>query len=256
MKVASCTCLAVATAVMLLSGCGGSKSGAPVRAIFVLFDISRSTDSTVVRQRYFDDFVSVVQSCKGGEVIMGDIITENTLASASFPINQTFPEDDPITTNEMLFRRAMKKACSSLCANAHNIILKSPPASRTDLMNSFELADKILNGGNNRGSKSKILVVFSDMVEQSPHYDFASVRLDQKRIKAIIEAERASGRLPDLHGVRVWVAGATATPHHGLDSSKINSIQNFWVAYFKACGADFSKYRYSQRLINFNPPRG
>jgi hypothetical protein len=89
------------------------------------------------------------------------------------------------------------------------------------------------------------------MVEQSGHYNFASERLDEKRIKGIIRTERLAGRLPDLHGVRVWVAGATATPQHGLDSAKIYGIQNFWLAYFKACGADFSKDRYAQTLINF-----
>ena len=100
---------------------------------------------------------------------------------------------------------------------------------------------------------SKRLVMFSDMIEQTDRYDF-SKRLTPERMTEIIEAERSGGRLPHLKGVKVWVAGATAQPKEGVHPDNIFAIQNFWLQYFKATGADLTKDRYAATLLNWTPP--
>ena len=60
-------------------------------------------------------------------------------------------------------------------------------------------------------------------------------------------AERKSGRIPDLKGVQVWVAGAGgSTPEQYL------RIQDFWIRYFQAAGADLRVNRYGAGLMDFS----
>lgn len=124
----------------------------------------------------------------------------------------------------------------------------------TDLMNAFQLAEKVFNGESVRGASEKILVIFSDMIEQTRRHDFSSENLTEARISQILDIERKAGRLPELRGVKVWVAGATAAGSgSGLPPEKIQRIQQFWLRYFKACSADLTKERYASTLLNFDP---
>ena len=59
--------------------------------------------------------------------------------------------------------------------------------------------------------------------------------------------KRKKGRLPDLAGVKIYITGATAgTP------DKFFAVQNFWLMYFKECGASLSKENYGATLLNFD----
>jgi hypothetical protein len=247
---------------VLLAGCSSTsaKAAEPDKLIFFLFDISGSTDTPVIRQRYYDCVSKVVDSLQGGEVIMGDIITENSMATASYPINTTFPARTPDTT-DLMQTEANNKAKEQVLGQAKKLLLapdsqpksSGPSASASDIMNSLQLADKVFNGGTVPRATSKRLVMFSDMIEQTSRYDF-SQPLPDDRVEEIIKAERSARRLPNLKGVRVWVAGATAKPKDGVSPDSIFAIQHFWLQYFKAAGADLSKDRFAATLLNWTPP--
>lgn len=235
------------------AGCAKSQP-APTVAIFCLFDISGSTSARPVREAYFQDFKKILGGLWGGEAIKGDVITENSLARSSIPLDVSFPvkrwSDNPIT-----FQEKLQQATAEAEKVARKLILETAPAAATDLMNAFQLADKMFNGEQWRAARTKVLVVFSDMVEQSQRYNFSALKLDASEVQHIIEAERTAGRLPNLNGVKTWVAGATANPSQGLHPDKIYAIQNFWLEYFKAAGADLTRERYGPKLINFSLPR-
>lgn len=240
----------------LMTGCSAPRGGkAPSCAIFVLFDISGSTADPKIRQRYFDDFQKILAEVRGDELLMGDVITENTLATLSYPINESFPAYDRFVDNPLTHKRKMQKAIEIAKEKAKKLILGHPPAPRTDLLNAFQAADKVFNGERCKASPHKILVVFSDMIEQSRHYDFTREKLTQNRIQEIINTLKKDNQLPNLKGVKVWVAGATAAVKGGLSPQKIYEIENFWLRYFEACGADLTKDRYSTTLINFELPK-
>lgn len=234
-------------------------------AIMVLFDVSGSTSAKAIRQRYYDDLHDKVLYAPGGarkiqsrfvggEIILGDVITDNSLATASFPVDKAFPVYNQWETNPMDHEIVIKDATEQVCKAAHRLIFQSNPGKRTDLMNAFQLVDKMLNGERCGSAQHKVLIVFSDMIEQSQRYDFLSERLTRRRCDQIIQRERKAGYLPNLHGVRVWVAGATASTRGGVDPRKIHDIQEFWITYFKACGADLASDRYAATLINFELP--
>jgi len=233
-------------------------------ALFALFDISGSTSAPAIRRRYFEQFAgkestpkertasdrSVLGQMKGGEMVMGDVITENTQATASFPINVSLPGRG-VLDNPMVHVESLEKARAGVRSQAMQLLLAGKPAPHTDLMNAFQLAEKVLTGDECAAAKVKVLLIFSDMVEQSDRYNFCSEQLTPKRTNEIIAKERADGRLPDLKGVRAWVAGATAATSGGLSAGRIYQIQSFWLAYFKACGADLPKNHYAASLVNF-----
>ena len=238
-----------------MMGCSAVKGRqTPSCVIFVLFDISGSTAIPKIRQRYFNDFQKILTALRGGELLIGDVITENTMATLSLPINESFPAYNPLAHNPLTHKREMEKAIKIAQEKAKKLLLESPPAPRTDLLNAFQAADKVFNGERCKAVPHKILVVFSDMIEQSSRYDFARENLTEKRIQEIIQTLKKQKQLPNLQGVKVWVAGATAAVKGGLNPKKIYQIQDFWLAYFAACGADLTKERYSTTLLNFELP--
>ena len=185
---------------------------------------------------------------------MADVITENTLVTLSLPINETFPAYNPLVDNPLTHKRKMEKAVKIAEGKAKKLLFERPPAPRTDLLNAFQAADKVFNGERCKAVPHKILVVFSDMIEQSSRYDFTRENLAEKRIQEIIQTLKRQKQLPNLQGVKVWVAGATAAVKGGLNPKKIYQIEDFWLTYFAACGADLTKERYFTTLINFELP--
>ena len=245
----------IASLGWLMIGCSTQKDvKASSCVIFVMFDISGSTADPRIRQQYFDDFQKILAEMRGGEVLIGDLITENTLATLRFRIDVSFPAYDALKENRYTHKRKMQKAVDSAKKMVEKLIFEYPPAPETDLLNAFQAADKVFNGEKYKSSTHKILVVFSDMIE-TKRYNFLKEELTQDRIREIINTLRKKNELPNLKGVKVWVAGATAAVRGGLSLQKIYQIENFWLRYFEECGADLTKERYSVTLINFELPK-
>lgn len=263
----------------LLPGCGKP----PQTALFVLFDLSGSTSSPVIRQRYYREFVEEViglppsspapngatpstaptatlkltpvdNRFQDGVIVEGDIISANSLATGSIPLKGNVPPYNGFKDNPLKYQSQTAKAYSSLKSQAKELILQHAPESHSDLMNAFQLAAKMFQSDTCKSAPHKVLVVFSDMLEQTSQYDFSVENLTSRRIQAMIQQERDSGRLPDLNGVQVWVSGATAAEKGGVSPKQIYQVQDFWLAYFQACGADMTKAHYGPSLVNFQLP--
>lgn len=97
-----------------------------------------------------------------------------------------------------------------------------------------------------------ILIVFSDMIEESEGLNFARGTLSVSRAREMVDADRRSGRLPDLTGTRVWVSGAGAGSYaRTLSSAQLLGIRAFWLEYFKAAGAELPAERYLPTFAGF-----
>ena len=84
------------------------------------------------------------------------------------------------------------------------------------------------------------------MIEQSGPYDFEKDNLTGRRITEIIDQQRAAG-LPDLKGVIVYIAGARAAI-----PSQFLKIRNFWIRYFRACGAVMEPDNYGRAFMGIS----
>jgi hypothetical protein len=217
--------------------------------VYVLFDVSGSTDSAAVRQHYSGDLSIITRFLsQDGGTVRGDVVSSQALNTSTVPIDVTFPVYDRVFSTENKHTKDIQAASGLLQQQTESLLSGSPASSQTALMAAMEVAAKILNGGQLRNAKRKCLVIFSDMVEESPRYNFQRGVLNDSRTKEIIDSERAGGRLPDLRGVKVWKTGASAV---GLSDDRSRALQRFWVDYFKAAGADLAPDRYGSTLLNF-----
>ena len=241
--------------VALLASCakvsGKEKPSGPRVCVMALFDLSASTKGQAIRGRYLDEYGAVLKDCQGGEALVADAITDNPLAEGSFPIDQVLPSYDPLKVNEMDFQGALKRSRQGVEDEAHEFVLKGTPTQHTDILNALLLAEKIFNGDRFGKAPNKVLILFSDMRQDSADYNFDRLNLTPSLTQKILAQLKSKGQLPNLAGVKVWVAGAGVSEGTPLPANKILAIQHFWLAYFKACGADLTSERYAPALINF-----
>jgi hypothetical protein len=218
----------------------------------VLFDASISTNDKTVREHYFEDFKKMLGRLHGGTQLEGDVITANSMATATFPLNNTIGGFDQFEENQLTYKEKMDTTNKDIIAAAQKII-DSAYSQRTDLMNAFQLAGKVFNEDRFISVKDKVLVIFSDMIEDSGNYSFDHDDLTTQRISSIIKEEEVEGRMPNLAGVKVYVVGATANSgsQQQIKPAQIYAIEKFWIKYFSACGAQLTDSRYATRLLNF-----
>jgi hypothetical protein len=113
----------------------------------------------------------------------------------------------------------------------------------TEILDSLNIADTIFHDEKER---QKILVILSDMIQDSKDYKFDKDKITDEYINHIIRSRQKNKLVPNLNGVKLYVAGASAA-----DSDKFRAIQTFWARYFAESGADYSPHRYGHSLINF-----
>jgi hypothetical protein len=234
-----------ATLALFASGCGGKS--AQTHVTVVLFHVTGSTYKGNVRGQYLTDFAKILRGPASGGVLVGDVIDDNPLAHSSYPINASFDRFNPMGENKLDYERRIRQQRDEVMKAAEALVRK-PPSGRLghNIIDSMQLAESAFATFH---GDHELLVVFSDMIEQSKRYDFTGENLTAARIDQIINQERSAGRVPDLRGVDVCVVGAGASPTGGLATERLLAIRQFWLAYFQATGAHLPKERYSSALL-------
>jgi hypothetical protein len=240
--------------LITLSVCGKTPPPAG-KVVCVLVDRSSSTEDQGVRQRYIEGFQRVVGRLDSGDVIVADAITDNPLAQSSFPVNDEFKPFQPSSDNELIVKKERENHQKEIqvvrervLANAQGLF-SSAPSNQTKILDAMRLAERVISAYQR---PKRVLVIFSDMIEESERYNFKRERLTDEVIARIINEEKQAKRLPDLAGVRVYVIGAGASGNQPSSSEQYTEIENFWSQYFKAAGADLSKDRYGATLLKFD----
>ncbi len=240
--------------ILSLLGCNGKDipEKQPSKVVCVLFDLSETTNTPEIRKTYLDKFRIVLNRMHPGDVIEAALITEKSLSELELSIECEFPVIESKAETE-LFKKAakiqsdsmLKIKIDSLLIVADSVLFKPKrKILRTEILSSLQVAERVFKSFK---QPRKVLVIFSDMIEDSRSYNFEHENLTENRIKNIIKNEKGKSILPDLKGVKVYVAGASHT-----NTEKYNRIKNFWFEYFKATGAKIESQNYGAALINFN----
>lgn len=231
--------------VLIAAACGGKS--ASTRVTVVLFDLSGSTNAEPIRQQYTRDFAKVLDAVTAGGIIAADIIDDNPLAHSAYPINESFDRYDPLKENKLDYERRIRQKRDAVIKEVEAIVRRPQSGRRgSNVLDGLQLAERVFLTFQ---GEQKLLVIFSDMIEQSRSYDFSADNLTAGRISQIIARERSAQRLPDLRGVEVCVVGAGAARSGGLSSEKLLALREFWFQYFKAAGASLPKERYGSALL-------
>jgi hypothetical protein len=214
-----------------------------------LFDRSISADQPGTKDRYLADFGKVVADLQPGDTVVADAITENPTATMRFPVNVALPSYDPLQGNPLIYKRDMQAAKRTLVEQVGQLVRETPATKKTAILDALYVARKVLQSESGKKAARRVIIVFSDMVEDSARANFEHDSLSAGRIKTLLAIEEKNNRLPDLKGVEVWVAGAT--PDRSMGEARIRSIEVFWEAYFSRCGASLAPERYGPALLNF-----
>lgn len=237
--------------VIISFGCDKERPEKTSKVVMVLFDLSETTNKPEIRKNYTESFKLVLQSIREGDAIIAGLITENSFAQQKLPINFELPDFDYNTDNTLLLRKYKNITDSIINLKIDSLWLivdslltwQGYKVLKTDILGAIGFSYNVIKKYN---QPRKILVILSDMREDSRNYNFDNEVLDEKRIKAIIEQEKKRKNLPDLSGLKIYIAGANAT-----NQTKYNEIKNFWIEYFKETGASLEPHRYGSLLLKF-----
>lgn len=242
-------------ATLLFIGCGdsGKVPAEAGKAVCVLFDLSGTTNKPEIRGAYVDHFKAIVDRVSHGDAISVALITEFSAGELRLLFQHEFPAFDPgsdktelqLKAYESTLKEGMQKVKDSLFTIAQATLTDTARRiMRTDIMTSLQVAERVFK---NSHQPRKVLVILSDMIEDSEAYNFERESLPNKRIEEIIARERTRKRLPDLSNVKVYVAGASAKT-----AARFERIRAFWLEYFKSCGASVLPENYGAAMIHFD----
>ena len=211
------------------------------RLIIILVDMSGSADEarrTVCKEA----FEKIYKNLRHG-----DRVVVGTIASQSYiDFKPAVDEEIPVKTiwdNRLQFERNLTHSKEKIRKEVNRLLSQKGGYLLTEILDSLNIADAIFHDEKER---QKILVILSDMIQDSKEYKFDKDKIKDEYIHKIIRHRRENNFMPRLTGVKVYVAGASAA-----DSNTFRAIQTFWTRYFAETGADFSPYRYGHSLINF-----
>lgn len=211
------------------------------KTVLVLLDLSGSTKGDL-RQEYLNHFEKkILPSMKLGDHLSVDRILEQSLSRSTMPVDIEFPASS-IFDNKLKLEKKAKDARQDALKKVKEL-LESEGTKQTDILSSLDIAKKVFD---NYPKEKKILVIMSDMIEETQHLNLRTNPHNARQTEAFIARQKAENRLPDLSGVTVYVVGATAR-----SQELYYKIQSFWMRYFEACGASLKEKNYGRSLLKF-----
>ena len=210
------------------------------RVIVVLVDMSGSTNKAR-RTVYNEAFDKIYDNLQGGDRIVIGTITSNSYIDFKPVVDAEIPKQS-IWVNRIQYEQNLDKTQKNIRKEVDRLLSRRKGTPYTEILNSLNIADTIFHNEKRR----KVLVILSDMMQDSREYRFERIRVTDSFTRNVIRQRKRQNLVPDLAEVKVYVAGASAA-----NSKKFRSIERFWSKYFDASGADYSTHRYGHSLIEF-----
>ena len=216
----------------------------------VLFDISRSTGPNDVRAIYRDGFRNKIlpffDHGEGGLLVLAPI-TADSIRSFN-PLEYDYPHKGG-NDNPLVYRSKTRELDRRATERANAIIGGPRERNGTAILDALTAAGRYLH---RRGETDhRYLVLFSDMVEQSPRGSFTRQMLTPAGTAAFIKKERSSPYFPRLSGADVYVVGAGVGGGAGAPNLPSDRIERFWQRYIAAAGGHLDPDNYGPSLIEF-----
>jgi hypothetical protein len=211
------------------------------KIIIVFVDMSGSTNKAR-KSVYKNAFDKVYKSLDEGDRIVVGTITSHSYIDFKPKVDEEIPKKS-IWINRLKYEQNLTRTKQKIKGAVDKLFNFKKGTQYTEILNSLNIADTIFHSEQKR---KKILVLLSDMIQDSKEYKFDKVRITNKYIENIIKNRTKQKLIPNLSGVKIYVAGASAA-----NSKRFRAIELLWTRYFKASGADFSTHRYGHSLLEF-----
>jgi len=210
------------------------------RAIVVFVDMSGSTNKAR-RTVYRKAFDKIYQNLRQGDRIVVGTITSHSYIDFKPVIDAEIPKQS-LWDNRLQYEQNLAKTKTNVRKSVDRLLSRKKGTPYTEILNSLNVVDTILH----KEKRKKILVILSDMIQDSRKYKFERVKITNKYIANVIRNQKEQNLVPNLADVKVYAAGVSAP-----NSKKFRSIQKFWARYFTESKADFSTHRYGHSLLEF-----
>jgi hypothetical protein len=211
------------------------------RLIIILVDMSGSTGQ-VRRTVCKEAFEKIYQNLRQGDRVVVGTITSRSYIEFKPTVDEEIPKKS-IWDNRLQFERNLTHTKEKIRRETNKLLSRRGGTLLTEILDSMNIADIIFHEEKER---QKILVILSDMIEDSKEYNFDKDKITDEYIDNVIRDRQKNKLMPNFTGVKIYVAGASAA-----DSDKFRAVQTFWARYFTKSGADFSPHRYGHSLISF-----
>jgi CHAT domain-containing protein len=211
------------------------------RLIIILVDMSASADQarhTVCKEA----FEKIYRNLRHGDRVVVGTITSQSYIEFKPAVDEEIPKKT-VWANRLQYEKKLTDTREKIRREVNKLLSQKQGTPLTEILDSLNIADIIFHDDKER---QKVLVVLSDMIQDSKEYKFDKEKITDEYINKVIRYRQKNNLMPHLTGVKVYVAGASAA-----DSEKFRAIQAFWAHYFAESGADFSPHRYGHSLINF-----
>ena len=205
------------------------------RVVVVFVDLTESVKGADVDRIYTPTLRSIVDALRPGDRFVLAEISERTLGSFAPALDLALPssgrsmeDNDALEAGKLRIRGEWRK-----------LISRRDRSKATAILDSLNAGSQILTRD---ARPQKQLVILSDMIEESKAANFQKA----PPAEALIAQRRAKGLLPDLRGVHVFVAGASAAT-----SERYVEVQDFWLKYLQAAGGEISAKTYGRVALTF-----
>ena len=216
----------------LLSGCDSPKH------VVVFVDVSKSAQNS--KDLFQSELLQIQEKLAPGDKITIARITDHSLTAFRPIVNIELPKFEFWADNTRDHKTELTSSRAVIAKTVDDFFENIVWSGKTDILNTLVLTRKILAEQKGR----KILILMSDMIEDSAAFNFEKIAFDSEQIEKIIELQRSKNLLPDLADVTVFVTGASAA-----SAEKAHDIESFWRAYFRETGAYLPDNQYSPTLL-------
>jgi hypothetical protein len=217
------------------------NNGKKPRVIIVFVDMSGSTN--LARQTVYGEcFEKIYETIDEGDRIVVGAITGRSFIDFKPVVDVEIPKKS-VWLNRIQYERSVTETKEKIRNEVGMLLSRKKGTPRTEILNSLNIAETIFH---NEKKRDKILVILSDMIQDSREYNFKTAKITNGYIQKVIRYRQRQKLIPNLTGVKVYVAGAS-----GEDSYRFRSIEKFWARYLEKAGADYSHHRYGHSLIVF-----
>ena len=243
--------------VLLLTQAFLSPSAAatsPGTAIIIFLDFSGSikTDERALFKREIES--QILPSLSAGDRLLMAPIHDKTLTEFR-PLVQAIlpakPEFSVWRDNVLTYNRRVREVEARVLdlkakvkTEVADVLGRRYASPYTDIFSSLLIAQKLFH----EETRRKMLVLMSDMIEDTPEYNFEKITWSPSAVEKLVAELEAKALVPKLPGVCVYVAGASAK-----SAALAENIARFWEAYFRRTGADMHPSRYAHVLLHWPP---
>jgi len=248
---------AITLAVLLLTQAFVSPSAAatsPGTAVIIFLDFSGSikTDERALFKREIE--TKILPSLSAGDRLLMAPIHDKTLTEFRPLVQVSLPAKPEFSVwrdNVLTYNRRVKEVEARVLdlkakvkTEVADVLGRRYASPYTDIFSSLLIAQKLFHDE----ARRKVLVLMSDMIEDTPEYNFEKITWSPSAVEKLVAELEAKALIPKLPGVCVYVSGASAK-----SATLAENIARFWEAYFRRTGADMHPSRYAHVLLHWPP---